>query len=45
MPVRAEAVTAEPGEEPGLTGAADDHAARVLARHAIAGELLAAAAA
>jgi len=44
MPVRAEAVAADVGEEPGFLGAAHDHAPRILARHAIAGELLAAAA-
>ena len=31
-PRRPEAVAADPGEESGLGGAADDHAARVLAR-------------
>jgi hypothetical protein len=42
---RPEAVAAEPGEEPDVADAANDHAPRVLARHALAGELLAAAAA
>ena len=35
----------KPGQEPGLPGAADDHAPRVLAGHPVAGQLLAAAAA
>jgi hypothetical protein len=42
---RAKAVAAEPGEQPGALGTADDHAARVLARHAVGSELPAAAAA
>ena len=42
---RPKAVAAEPSEEAGRAGAADDHAPGVLAGHPIAGELLAAAAA
>src|ERR1700744_1989886 len=41
---RAEAVAANLCEKPGLFGAAYDHAARVVPRHAIGGELLDAAA-
>src|SRR5271169_6112787 len=40
-----EGMAAEPGDDPGLQGATDDHPPRVLAGHALAGQLLAATAA